>query len=51
MYRVLKTLLASAALTSATLAQAVTIGQPAPAFEVKDASGKLVKLACAAPRI
>ncbi len=40
----LKTLLASAALASATLAQAVTIGQPAPAFEVKDASGKLVKL-------
>ena len=45
MYRVLKTLLASAALTSATLAQAVTIGQPAPAFEVKDTNGKLVKLA------
>ncbi|XVJ69261.1 MAG: thioredoxin family protein [Rhizobacter sp.] len=41
----LKTLLASAALALATLAQAVTIGQPAPAFEVKDASGKLVKLA------
>lgn len=40
----LKTLMASVALTVATLAQAITIGQPAPAFEVKDASGKLVKL-------
>lgn len=41
----LKTSLASVALLVATLAQAVTIGQPAPAFEVKDANGKLVKLA------
>lgn len=40
----LKTLLASATLALATMSQAVTIGQPAPAFEVKDASGKLVKL-------
>lgn len=40
----LKTLLASSTLALATMAQAVTIGQPAPAFEVKDASGKLVKL-------
>jgi peroxiredoxin len=41
----LKTLSAAATLSLATMAQAVTIGQPAPAFEVKDASGKLVKLA------
>jgi peroxiredoxin len=41
----LKTLTASAALALLTFAQAVTIGQPAPAFEVKDAGGKLVKLA------
>jgi len=40
----LKPLLASATLALATLAQAITIGQAAPAFEVKDANGKLVKL-------
>jgi peroxiredoxin len=39
-----KTCMVFLSLAVATLAQAVTIGQPAPAFEVKDASGKLVKL-------
>ncbi|MFY7940549.1 MAG: redoxin domain-containing protein, partial [Burkholderiaceae bacterium] len=41
----LKVVVASVVLTVATLPQAVTIGQTAPAFEVKDTSGKLVKLA------
>lgn len=35
----------AAALPFAASAQAATVGQPAPAFEVKDASGKTVKLA------
>lgn len=36
---------AGVALPLAASAQAATVGQPAPAFEVKDASGKTVKLA------
>jgi peroxiredoxin len=45
MHSVLKTLTAATTLALSTLSQAVTIGQPAPAFKVKDTNGKLVKLA------
>lgn len=41
----LSALAAMAAALPFSAAQAATVGQPAPAFEVKDASGKTVKLA------
>lgn len=40
-----RSLLCLAALTATATAHAVNVGQPAPAFEARDANGKVVKLA------